>query len=117
MSKEIRKMIDKVKNFKQFVNEQKLNDNNDNIFNVEELIGKKVKVYFEPLSTTKENEELPYYYYQFKGFNSKRRQSGYITKVLIGDNKQKYYKDKYSVEVNFENGNIGIYRLRYVEVI
>ena len=81
------------------------------------LIDKKVKVFFEPLSTTKENEELPYYYYQFKGVNSTRRQNGCITKIFISDDNQKYHKDKYSVEVHFENGKIGIYRLRYIEVI
>jgi hypothetical protein len=83
---------------------------------VDELIGKKVKVFYEPLSTTKDNEKLPYYYYQFKGLNSTRRQNGTVIDIFIGDEKQNYYKDKYSVKVHFENDKIGIYRLRYVEV-
>jgi hypothetical protein len=86
-------------------------------FNVNKLIGKKVKVFYEPLSTTKENEKLPYYHYQFKGLNSTRRQVGSITKVFVGDDKQDYYKDKYSATISFENGKIGNYRLRYIEIL
>ena len=85
-----------------------------NDFNIDEIIGKKVKVYYEPLSTLRENETLPYYHYQFKGANSTRRQNGTISTVFVSNEKENYYKDRYSAKVVFDNGKIGIYRLRYI---
>jgi len=82
---------------------------------INELIGQKVKVIYEPLSTEKENLKVNYYKQQFKGENSTRRQFGKITSVFATSNNSDNIYDKYSCDVTFDNGEIGFYKLRYVE--
>ena len=53
MSKDIRKMIDKVKNFKQFVNEQKMNENDIKI-----LTNSFLSFYIQEQGYTKIPEQL-----------------------------------------------------------